>query len=225
MTLTIVTATWVPSGARVCEGLVAELYRGPDPKQAEARAEAMLCWARESTCGGVVLVDTFRDDEVLWQHAQPHRPHRLNPRPEPLAVLGHGYPPHVACGKPLLPLQMVGRPPRGLTLFCSVCHVEVRVAQSDHERAMLAALAEGMPQQPRLDVLPACAPGEPPPADETVEQLDLDLSPFGGSGTVGRVAADEGRHGHLIDLDRRRNVSRRAALSPARRKHDEGGST
>jgi hypothetical protein len=134
--LCIVTATWVPGGARVAEGLSVELYRGGDLVVARTHADALLQWADESTCGGVVLVDTVGGGEGLraFAHARP-----VEQRRPWIRQTAAGFPPHARCGAPLVPLSMVGRRSRTQVLFCCGCHVEVPVERSVEARAVAAA--------------------------------------------------------------------------------------
>lgn len=135
----IVSATWTPPGARMVDSLRLTLYTGDVGGMASDAEDWILAWARESTCGGSLLIETTEDGKpVAWLNRSIQHGDAL-PGVQPTG----GYPAH-ACGKPMVPADVVGagvKVPTGC-LFCLGCLRAVGAPAADRLRAQVAASVE-----------------------------------------------------------------------------------
>jgi hypothetical protein len=134
-----VIATFVPRGALIKDGKRRTIYRGDDFNEATRARAWMEAWAHASTCGGVVLIDTYRGEGKTHAAAVqcPTRGTKWEPKPR----IGEGYPPH-GCGGPLVPPDVAGVQASAGALVCVGCHAIVRASAEVQMRAAAAAKHE-----------------------------------------------------------------------------------
>jgi hypothetical protein len=131
-----IDATWVPRGALIRDGFTRRLAETRSIGEVREVVRLMRQWARESTCGGSVLIEVREGDEVRdscgfqVQHEQM----------APIAQTAPGYPAH-ECGAPMV------MPPRGSGggrqhLYCTGCGVLVEAPAVVRMKATAAGQAE-----------------------------------------------------------------------------------
>lgn len=143
--LLVVVATWTPPGARIKDSLIREIYRGRNRWSADDSAKECIRWARTSTCGGCILVESF-DGALLVKRDSAAVSLRTLPAARPPNHPSAGYPACV-CGAPMVPPDMVGTAAALIAtdedeLFCVREATGRPASAADRLRAQVAASAE-----------------------------------------------------------------------------------